>query len=68
MPAQTANTPGAPAFALGEEQRQIQQMVRRLARERVAARADAIDRTAEYPQDMFELLRDAGLFAIPNTK
>jgi alkylation response protein AidB-like acyl-CoA dehydrogenase len=65
MPAQTANTPGAPAFALGEEQRQIQQMVRRLARERVAARADAIDRTAEYPQDMFELLRDAGLFAIP---
>nr|WP_259372775.1 acyl-CoA dehydrogenase family protein [Schlegelella koreensis] len=54
-----------PAFALGEEQRQIQQMVRRLARERVAARADAIDRTAEYPQDMFELLRDAGLFAIP---
>ncbi len=65
MPAQTANTPGTPAFALGEEQRQIQQMVRRLARERVAARADAIDRTAEYPQDMFELLRDAGLFAIP---
>jgi acyl-CoA dehydrogenase len=55
----------APLFALGEEQRQIQQMVRRLARERVASRADAIDRTAEYPQDMFELLRDAGLFAIP---
>ncbi len=55
----------APAFALGEEQRQIQQMVRRLARERVAPRADAIDRTAEYPQDMFDLLRDAGLFAIP---
>jgi alkylation response protein AidB-like acyl-CoA dehydrogenase len=55
----------APAFALGEEQRQIQQMVRRLARERVAARADAIDRTAAYPQDMFELLREAGLFAIP---
>lgn len=54
-----------PPFALGEEQRQIQQMVRRLARERVASRADAIDRTAEYPQDMFELLRDAGLFAIP---
>ncbi len=30
-------------------------MVRRLARERVAPRADAIDRTAEYPQDMFAL-------------
>ena len=53
------------AYALTAEQRQIQQMVRRLARERVAPRADAIDRTAEYPQDMFELLREAGLFAIP---
>ncbi|WP_342451293.1 acyl-CoA dehydrogenase family protein [Piscinibacter koreensis] len=64
-PRQVAGALSTPAFALGEEQRQIQQMVRRLARERVAARADAIDRTAEYPQDMFELLRDAGLFAIP---
>jgi len=65
MTALGAGTSNAPAFALGEEQRQIRQMVRRLARERVAPRADAIDRTAEYPQDMFELLRDAGLFAIP---
>lgn len=64
-PPQAGSTMNAPAFALGEEQRQIQQMVRRLARERVAPRADAIDRTAEYPQDMFDLLRDAGLFAIP---
>jgi alkylation response protein AidB-like acyl-CoA dehydrogenase len=63
--AEVAASTGTQAFALGEEQRQIQQMVRRLARERVAPRADAIDRTAEYPQDMFELLRDAGLFAIP---
>ncbi len=53
------------AYSLGAEQRQIREMVRRLARERVAPRADAIDRTAEYPQDMFDLLRDAGLFAIP---
>lgn len=63
--AEGAASTGTQAFALGDEQRQIQQMVRRLARERVAPRADAIDRTAEYPQDMFELLRDAGLFAIP---
>jgi len=52
-------------YALTGEQRQIQEMVRRLASERVAPRADAIDRTAEYPQDMFDLLRGAGLFAIP---
>lgn len=65
MAAPSAAATGAPAFSLGEEQRQIQQMVRRLARERVAPRAAEIDRTAEYPQDMFELLRDAGLFAIP---
>jgi alkylation response protein AidB-like acyl-CoA dehydrogenase len=52
-------------YSLGEDQRQIREMVRRLARERVAPRADAIDRSAEYPQDMFEMLRDAGLFCIP---
>lgn len=52
-------------YALGDEQRQIQDLVRRLAREKVAARAAAIDRTAEYPQDMFDLLREVGLFTIP---
>ncbi|MDO8280997.1 MAG: acyl-CoA dehydrogenase family protein [Burkholderiaceae bacterium] len=50
---------------LSEDQRQIQEMVRRVAREKVAPRASDIDRTAEYPQDMFELLRDLGLFALP---
>ena len=33
--------------------------MRRVAREKVAPRADEIDRTAEYPHDMFELLRGA---------
>lgn len=50
---------------LSEDQRQIQELVRRVAREKVAPRASEIDRTAEYPQDMFELLRDLGLFALP---
>lgn len=50
---------------LNEEQRQIQDLVRRVARERVAARANEIDRTADYPEDMFELLRELGLFALP---
>jgi alkylation response protein AidB-like acyl-CoA dehydrogenase len=52
-------------FALNEDQRAIQDLVRRVARERVAARADEIDRTAEYPQDMFELLKELGLFMLP---
>ncbi|MCW5656832.1 MAG: acyl-CoA dehydrogenase family protein [Burkholderiaceae bacterium] len=56
------------AYEIDDEQRQIREMVRRLARERVAPRASEIDRSAEYPQDMFELLRDAGLFCIPFPK
>ncbi len=52
-------------FALDEEQLQIQGLVRRVAREKVAPRANDIDRSAEYPQDMFELLRELGLFALP---
>ena len=52
-------------YELNEEQRSIQDLVRRVAREKVAARADEIDRTADYPQDMFELLKELGLFALP---
>ncbi|TWO71334.1 acyl-CoA dehydrogenase [Caenimonas sedimenti] len=52
-------------YALNDEQREIQALVRRLARDKVAARAAAIDRSAEYPQDMFDLLREVGLFTIP---
>jgi alkylation response protein AidB-like acyl-CoA dehydrogenase len=50
---------------LNEEHRRIRDMVRRVALEKVAPRADAIDATATYPQDMFDLLRDLGLFALP---
>lgn len=50
---------------LNDDQRQIQDLVRRVAREKVAARANDIDRTAEYPQDMYALLRELGLFALP---
>lgn len=48
-----------------EDEERLRDLVRRVAREKVAARADAIDRTAEYPQDMFDLLRGLGLFALP---
>lgn len=53
------------AFSLSHEQRDIRQMVRRLARERVARRAQEIDRDAQYPQDMFDLLKEHGLFTLP---
>jgi acyl-CoA dehydrogenase len=52
-------------YSLTDEQQAIQDLVRRVAREKVAPRADAIDRSAEYPQDMFDLLRELGLFALP---
>ena len=52
-------------FDLDEDQRQVQELVRRVARERVAPRADEIDRTADYPQDMFDLLKELGLFTLP---
>ena len=52
-------------FALTDDQRQVQELVRRIARERVAPRANEIDRSADYPQDMFELLREIGLFTLP---
>lgn len=50
---------------LNAEQQQLQDLVRRVARERVAPRAAEIDRGAQYPQDMFDLLKELGLFALP---
>jgi alkylation response protein AidB-like acyl-CoA dehydrogenase len=52
-------------YALNEDQRQIQDLVRRVAHEKVALRADEIDRTAEYPHDMFALLKELGMFTLP---
>ncbi|MCD2172255.1 acyl-CoA dehydrogenase family protein [Rhizobium sp. C4] len=53
------------ALELNEDQLQIQDLVRRVAREKVAARAQEIDLTAEYPHDMFELVKELGLFTLP---
>ena len=50
---------------LTDEQTAIRDLVRRVAAEKVAPRANAIDETAEYPEDMFALLRELGLFALP---
>ncbi|MDH3700726.1 MAG: acyl-CoA dehydrogenase family protein [Alphaproteobacteria bacterium] len=53
---------------LNEEQRLLRDTIRRMAEERVRPRAAEIDATAEYPQDMFDLLREMGLFALPFPK
>ena len=52
-------------FELNEDQRAVQALVRRVALERVAPRAGEIDAKAEYPRDMFDLLRELGLFTLP---
>jgi alkylation response protein AidB-like acyl-CoA dehydrogenase len=50
---------------LTDEQREIRDLVRTLARERVAPRAAEIDKSAEFPHDMVELLREHELFGLP---
>jgi alkylation response protein AidB-like acyl-CoA dehydrogenase len=50
---------------LTDDQRQIQELIRRVAREQVAPRAAAIDREARYPDDMYALLKELGLFTLP---
>ena len=52
-------------FELGEDQLRIRDLVRRVADERVAPRAAEIDATGDYPQDMFNLLKELGLFTLP---
>ncbi|MGK0559508.1 acyl-CoA dehydrogenase family protein [Bordetella bronchiseptica] len=52
-------------YALNDDQKQIQDLIRRVVRERVAPRANDIDSTAEYPHDMFALLKELGLFTLP---
>ncbi|MDP6549360.1 MAG: acyl-CoA dehydrogenase family protein [Dehalococcoidia bacterium] len=52
-------------YSLTEEQELLQQSVRQVARERVASRAAEIDARAEYPQDMFDLLRELEYLALP---
>jgi len=52
-------------YTLTDDQRQIQDLVRRVARDKVAPRANEIDRTAEYPSDMYALLKELGLFTLP---
>ena len=56
-------------FDLAPELEELRQSVRRLARDKVKPRAREIDKTGEYPTDLFEAFRDAGLLGlcIPET-
>jgi alkylation response protein AidB-like acyl-CoA dehydrogenase len=49
---------------LTDEQREIRELVRTLARERIGPRAAEIDESAEFPWDMVELMREHELFGL----
>jgi alkylation response protein AidB-like acyl-CoA dehydrogenase len=51
-------------FDLSSELGDLQSLVRKIAQERVQPRAREIDRTGEYPADLFEIFGDAGLFGL----
>jgi alkylation response protein AidB-like acyl-CoA dehydrogenase len=53
-----------PYDPLTDEQREIRDLVRALARERVAPRAAEIDKSGEFPWDVVELFREHELFGI----
>jgi alkylation response protein AidB-like acyl-CoA dehydrogenase len=53
-----------PHDVLNDEQREIRDLVRTLARERIAPRAAEIDESHEFPWDIVELYREHGLFGL----
>ena len=52
------------AFRLDEERELLRDTIHALAQERIAPRAAAIDTTAEFPQDIRELLAEHDVFAL----
>ncbi|MGO9344129.1 MAG: acyl-CoA dehydrogenase family protein [Acidimicrobiales bacterium] len=51
-------------FELSEELSDLRSTVRRIAQDKVEPRSRDIDRSGEYPQDLFEVFRDAGLLGL----
>jgi len=51
-------------FGLGEELDEVRAQVRRFARERIAPRAEEIDRSNEFPRDLWPELGGAGLLGV----
>src|SRR6185437_2522393 len=65
LPSLATRLPAVAVDPLTEEQREIRELVRTLARDRVAPRAAEIDKSAEFPHDMVELLREHEIFGLP---
>jgi alkylation response protein AidB-like acyl-CoA dehydrogenase len=57
-------TPVSAFDPLNAEQREIRDLVRTIAREKIAPRAAEIDKTAEFPWDVVELFRGNDLFGV----
>ncbi|HZU71955.1 MAG TPA: acyl-CoA dehydrogenase family protein [Acidimicrobiales bacterium] len=51
-------------FELPDELASLQETARRIAQDKVKPRARDIDETGEYPEDLFEVFRDAGLLGL----
>ncbi|HEY7197880.1 MAG TPA: acyl-CoA dehydrogenase family protein [Gaiellaceae bacterium] len=49
---------------LSDEQRELRELVRTLARDRIAPRAAEIDKSSEFPWDVVELFREHEVFAL----
>ena len=60
-----SDTGGAPTYRLTEDQQLLREAVRVLADERVAPRAAEVDRTAEFPEDLRQLLAAQDILALP---
>jgi alkylation response protein AidB-like acyl-CoA dehydrogenase len=60
-----ARTPDLPMnFEFNDEQKALQQLARRVAKDKVAPRAAELDETGEYPEDLFAVFRDTGLLGV----
>src|ERR1022692_1187685 len=53
------------SYRLSDEQLELRDAVRTLARERIAPRAAEVDRSAEFPWDNKELLASQDILALP---
>jgi acyl-CoA dehydrogenase len=53
------------AYSIPQELADLRDMIRRLAQERIAPRAADIDRDAQYPQDIRELLAEHDVLGLP---